>query len=110
MDQDLEEKTPQPFIAIYIGKGGFQTYAFINSGVDGNTISFMLYTKLQDAQLTLTDAVFEAYTSHQTKALRFCALRMFVSELNCGDKFFVTQDRMQDVPLILGRTWQRQHN
>ena len=84
VDQDLEEETPQPFIAIRVGNKEIQTYAFIDSGADGNTISYELYTKLQDAQLTQTDAIFEAYTCHQTKALGCCALRMFFNELNWG--------------------------
>ena len=106
----MEEETPQPFIAVCIRKEEIQTYAFIDSEADRNTISYELYTKLQDAQLTQTDAVFEAYTSHQTKAFGCCALPMFVNEVTCGDKFFVTQAGMQDVPIILGRSWQRRHN
>ena len=108
--QDLEEETPQPFIAIRIIKEEIQTYTFIDFGADGNTISYELYTKLQGAQLTQTNVVFEAYTGHQTKALGCCKLNMFVNELICGDKFFVTQAGMQDVPIILGRSWQRRHN
>ena len=69
VDQDLEEETPQPFIAIRIGKEEIQTYTFVYYGADANTISYELYTKLQDAQLKQIDAVFEAYTGHQTKAL-----------------------------------------
>ena len=37
-------------------------------------------------------------------------LPVFVNELTCEDKFFVTQDSMQDAPLILGRGWQRKYN
>ena len=37
-------------------------------------------------------------------------LQVFVDELTCGDKFFVTQVGLQDVPIILGKTWQRKHN
>ena len=64
VDQHLEEETPQPFIAVRVGKEEIQTYAFIDSGADKNTISYELYTKLQDAQLTQIDAMFEAYTGH----------------------------------------------
>ena len=96
VDQILEEKTPQPFIAVRVGKEEIQTYAFIDSRADGNTIFYELYTKLQDAQLMQTNAVFQAYTSHKTKALGCCELQI------CRDKFFVTQGGTHDVPIILG--------
>ena len=32
VDQNLEERTPQPFITLRIGKEELQTYAFIHSG------------------------------------------------------------------------------
>ena len=56
------------------------------------------------------DAVFQAYTSHTTRAFGMCKLDLNVSELICKDKFFVTLPEMQDVLIILGRTWQRKYN
>ena len=46
VNQDLEEETPKPFIVICIEKGGVQTYVFIDSRANGNTIFYELYTKL----------------------------------------------------------------
>ena len=37
---DDEDKTPPPFIAVKMGQERLQTYAFIDSGADGNTISY----------------------------------------------------------------------
>ena len=54
--------------------------------------------------------MFKSFTGYTTKAQGVCELLLHVSELICGDKFFVTQVGMQDVPLILGSTWQRKHN
>ena len=39
----LDDETPPPFIAVQIGKERFPTYAFIDSRVDGNTISYELF-------------------------------------------------------------------
>ena len=72
MDLNQEEETTQPFIAICIGNEEFQTYAFIDSRADGNTISYELYTKLQVEQLTQTHAVFQAYTGHHIAFGRLC--------------------------------------
>ena len=63
VDQDLEEETPQPLIAICTGDEKIQTYAFIDSGADGNTISYELYTKLHNTQLKQTNVVFQEYES-----------------------------------------------
>ena len=38
-----EDKTPPPFIAVQLGKKCQQTYAFIDFGGDGNTISYELF-------------------------------------------------------------------
>ena len=38
-----KDKTPHPFIAIQLGGERQQTYTFIDSGVDGNTISYELF-------------------------------------------------------------------
>ena len=109
-NDSLDDETPPPFIAVQIGKERLPTYAFIDSGADGNTISYELFQKLKNVHLKETNAMFKSFTGHTTKAQGVCELLLHVSELICGDKFFVTQVGMQDVPLILGRTWQRKHN
>ena len=56
-------------------------------------------------KLIETNAMFEAYTGHKMQASGMCKLDLNVSQLICGDKFFVTLPEMQDVPIILGCTW-----
>ena len=109
-DEDDEDKTPPPFIAVQMGQERIQTYAFIDTGADGNTISYEMFKTLKNVHLKDTDAVFRSYTGHMTRALGMCKLDLNVSELICGDKFFVTLPDMQDEPIILGRTWQRKYN
>ena len=41
-EKDAEETLP-PFIAIQLGKEQIQTYAFIDSTADGNTITYELF-------------------------------------------------------------------
>ena len=86
-----------------MGKEWIETYAFIDSGADSNTILYELFRKLEDVKLIETDVVFQAYTGHTTRAFGMCKLDLNVSELICGEKFFVTLPEMQDVPIILGR-------
>ena len=52
MEKD-KDKTPSSFITIQ-----FQTYTFIDSRADGNTISYELFQKLKDVKLIETNAVF----------------------------------------------------
>ena len=73
-DKD-EDVTPPPFIAIQLGKACRQTYAFIDSGADGNTISYELFRKLEDVKLIEMDVVFQAYMGHTTRAFGMCKLR-----------------------------------
>ena len=108
--EKYEDVTPPPFIAVQLGKKCQQTYAFIDLGADGNTILYELFRKLEDVKLIETDAVFQAYMGHKTRAFGMCKLELNVSELICGDKFFVTLPKMQDVSIILERTWQRKYN
>ena len=84
--------------------------AFIDSGIDGNTISYELFKQLKGVELHKTTTIFKSFTSQKTEPHEVCMLNIFVDELSCGDKFFVTQVGLQDVPIILGRTWQRKHN
>ena len=89
-----EDVTPPPFIAVCLEKECRQTYAFIDSRVDGNTILYNLFRRLADVKLIETNAVFEAFIVHTTRAFGMCKLDLNVSELICGDKFFVTLPKM----------------
>ena len=89
-----DDETPQPFFAVQVGKERLQTYAFIDSGADGNTISYETFQALEKIELHETKAVFKSYTGHEVQAHGVCDLEFFVSELNCGDKFFVVQVEM----------------
>ena len=79
-------------------------------GVDGNTISYELYKQLKGVELKETTTTFKSFIGHKITPHGVCMLQVFVDELAYGDKFFVTQVGLQDVPVILGRTWQRKHN
>ena len=57
-----------------------------------------------------TNVVLRSFTSHITKHKGVCKLMVHVERLSCRDKFFVTQTQMQDVSIILGRTWQKRYN
>ena len=110
-NETLDDETPPPpFIAVQIGNERLPTYAFIDSGADGNTISYEIFQQLTNVNLKETKAMFKAFTGHTTKVQGVCEVLLYVSELICGDKFFVTQVGMQDILIILGRTCQRKHN
>ena len=109
-EEELEEETPQPIITIQVGEEQLVTQAFIDSGAYGNTISNELYKQLKDVELHETTTVLKLFSGHKTKPHGVCMLQVFFDELSCGDKFFVTQVGLQDVPIILSRTWQRKHN
>ena len=81
MDEDV---TPPPFIAIWLGKECQQTYAFIDFGENGNTISYELFGKLEDVKVIETNSVFQAYTGHTTREFGMSKLELNVSELICG--------------------------
>ena len=103
------KETPLPFIEINVANQ-IQTHAFIDTGVDGNTISHELFESLHDIDFTETNTQFQDYPGHTAPAFGLCKLPIFVKELICGDEFFVTQPKLQDVPVILGRTWQMRYN
>ena len=44
-DTNLAKETSKPLMFICISDDKLQTYAFINSGIDGNKISYELYIK-----------------------------------------------------------------
>ena len=50
-EDELEEETLQPIITIQIGEERLVTQAYIDSGVDRNTISYELYKKLKYVEL-----------------------------------------------------------
>ena len=89
-DEESEEETPTLFIVVQVGDQRIPTYAFIDLGADGNTISFELFSQLNSIALKDTTAMFESFTGDKVKAHGMCELSLFVSELSCGDKFFVT--------------------
>ena len=66
-EDELKEETPQPIITIQVVEERLVTQAFIDSGVDGNTISYELYKQLKCLELHETTAMFESFTSHKTK-------------------------------------------
>ena len=67
------------------------TQAFIDSGVDRNTISYELYKQLKGVELKETSTTFKLFTGHKTKLCGVCMLQVFVDELTYRDKFFFTQ-------------------
>ena len=105
----MVKETPLPFIEINVANQ-IQTHAFIDTGADGNTISHELFESLHDIELNETNTQFQDYSRHTAPAFGLCELPIFVKELICGDEFFVTQPKLQDVPVILGRTWQMRYN
>ena len=86
------------------------TQAFIDSGANGNTISYELYKQLKGVELHKIYTTFKSFTSQKIQPHGVCMLQVYVDELTCGNKFFFTQVGLQDVPIILGKTWQRKHN
>ena len=109
-DELLNEDVPQPIILIQIGLERKLVKALIDTGSDCNTISYELFHTLNDVALQPTHAVLRSSTSHTTQPKGVCKLMVHVERLSCGDKFFVTQTEMQDVSIILGRTWQKRYN
>ena len=90
-DEDkLEEETPQLVITMQVGEERLVTQAFIDSGANGNTISYELYKKLKGLELHGTTTMFKSFIGHKTKPHGVCRLQVFVDELSYGDKFFVT--------------------
>ena len=84
--------------------------ALIDTGLDCNTISNKLFETLEGVALQPTNAILRLFTAHTTKPRGICNLVVFVDELSCGDKFFVTQSDLQDVSIILQRAWQKKFN
>ena len=46
-----DEDTPQPFIVVQLGKEGVQTYVFIDSRANVNTVSYELFKQLKGVEL-----------------------------------------------------------
>ena len=87
-----------------------QTHAFLDTGADGNTISHELYACLNNVVISPTNTQFQDYIGHRAPAFGICDLKILIQGLTCGDEFFVTQPKLQDVPMILGRSWQMKYN
>ena len=67
-NESFVDETPPPFIAVQISKERLPTYAFIDSGADGNTISYELFQQLTNVSLKETKAIVKSFTGHTTKA------------------------------------------
>ena len=79
------------------------TQAFIDSGADGNTISYELYIQLKGVELHKTTTMLKSFTGQKTKRHGVCMMKVYINELSYGDKFFVTQVGLHDVPIEIGR-------
>ena len=101
----LDKVVPQPIITIQIGNEQKLVQALIDTGSDCNTISEDLFDQLEGIALQPTNTILKLFTAHTTKPRGICNLVVYVDELSCGDKFFVTQSDLQDVSVILGRDW-----
>ena len=84
-EDELEEETPQPIITIQVGEERLVMQAFIDSGANGNTISYELYMQLKGVELHKTTTKFKLFTNHTTKPHGVCMLQVFADELSCGD-------------------------
>ena len=73
-EDELEEETPQPIITIQVGEEKLVTEAFINSGADGNTISYELYKQLKGVELHKTTTTFKSFTGQKVKLHGVCVL------------------------------------
>ena len=60
-EDKLEEETPQPIITIQVGEEKLVTQVFIDSGDDGNTISYELYKQLIGVELHKTTTMFKSF-------------------------------------------------
>ena len=107
---DELNEVPKPIIHVQIGKERILVRAFLDTGADGNLISNKLYQQLQGIKLEKKPMKLQTFLGETIKPVGVCMLDLYVNELTCGDKFFVTQAGMQDIPLILGRAWQKRHN
>ena len=103
----LDEVIPPPIVTIQIGNEWKLVQALVDIGLDCNTISKYLFEQLEGIALLPTNAILRLFTAHTTKPRGICNFVVYVDELSCRDKFFVTQSDLQDVSLILGRTWQK---
>ncbi len=81
------ENTPQPFIEVQFQNREISTFALIDTGANGNTMSYEFFQTLANVDLHHTNAHFQMFTNQITCV---CEVQMFVSELTCGDKFFIT--------------------
>ena len=76
---------------IQVGEERLVTQACIDSGANGNTMSYQFYKQLMGVELRDTTTMLKSFLGHKTRPHGFCMLQVFVDELSCGDKFFVTQ-------------------
>ena len=91
MKRMIYEDVPQPIILIQIGLERKVVKALTDMGSDCNTVSYELFQTLNDVALQATNAILRSFTSHITQPKGVCNLIVHVEQLNCGDKFLVTQ-------------------
>ena len=65
-NESFVDETPPPFINVQVGEERLPTYAFIDSGADGNTISYELFQQLPYVRLKETKAMFKSFTGHMS--------------------------------------------
>ena len=106
----LDEVIPPPIITIQIGNEQKLVQALIDIGSDCNTISKDLFDQLEGIGLLPTNAILRLFIAYTTIPRGICNLVVYVDDLSCRDKFFVTHLDLQDVLVILGRTWQKRCN
>ena len=86
----LDEVIPPPIITIQIGNEQKMVQVLIDIGLDCNTISKKIFETLEGVALQPTNAILKSFIAHTTKPRGICNLVVFVDELSCGGKFFVT--------------------
>ena len=99
LDADSDGDTPLPFIEVKVGDERTNLHAFIDTELTGTQ-----FQCLSGMTLSPTHAHFKDYLVHLTPTLCLGTLKLFFDELTYGDKFFVTQPKVQDIPLTLTRT------
>ena len=89
-EEVLDEVNPQPIITIQIGNEQKLVQALIDTWSKCNTISKYLFEQLEGIALIPMTIILRLFTTHTTKPREICNLVVYVDELSCEDKFFVT--------------------
>ena len=86
----LDKVTPPPITTIKIGNEQKLVKALIDTWLDCNTISIDLFEPLEGIVLLPTNAILRLFIAHTTKPRGICSLVVYIDELKCRDKVFVT--------------------